>query len=424
MNRLICFLLINLFISVSLSAGEAYYHKVVAENGDGVYSLLRRYQLVEEYCNIRQFYKLNHLKKDAQLLAGKRYYIPILIYKYNGESIRSTIGNNDWDRAVAIQKYNEDLLSKKIRTSSYRENKLLWVPFNALYCGKKAPILASENNTSPQSQAPKSQVKSTSSERLAETVPPKKTTPSLKQEKRMDVYTIFGSKYANYEIVDQSLKDKVFYIVAGHGGPDPGAVCKTCPSQLCEDEYAYDVSLRLARNLMQHGAKVEIIIQDNNDGIRDEKYFKCDKDEHCGGKPIPIKQKKRLAQRANRINMLHTKYRNKGYKDHMVICIHVDAAGTSARKDVFFYHHKNSKKGKQTALNIHNTFKRKYDKFQKGRGYKGTVRSRGLYMINHTNPPIVFIELANIQNPNDRQRIIKKSNRQALANWIFEGLIK
>ena len=51
-------------------------------------------------------------------------------------------------------------------------------------------------------------------------------------------------------IKDNSLANKVYYIVAGHGGPDPGARCTDCKSTMCEDEYAYDVSLRLARELI------------------------------------------------------------------------------------------------------------------------------------------------------------------------------
>ena len=35
-----------------------------------------------------------------------------------------------------------------------------------------------------------------------------------------------------------------------------------------------------------------------------------------------------------------------------------------------------------------------------------------------------FVEVANIQNPNDQKRILLKSNRQALADWLAEGLVK
>ena len=319
-------------------------------------------------------------------------------------------------------------MQKKLRKSSYRDSKLLWVPFSSLYCGTgsdtKTTIVQQESKK-PQNTIANTNTKSIT-EKKNEIVVTPTPKPTIKEapKKNMKTHTIFGPKYSNYEEVDQSLKGKVYYIVSGHGGPDPGAMCDTCPNKLCEDEYAYDVSLRLARNLMQHGAKVEIIIHDNNDGIRDEKFLKCDQDERCNGKPLPLNQRKRLEQRVYRINSLYKKYKNKGYNEHTVVAIHVDAAGQGKRKDVFFYHHKKSKKGKELATNIHKTFKAKYDKFQKGRGYKGTVRSRGLYVINNTNPPIVFIELANIKNPNDQERIVKNTNRQALANWIFEGLVR
>jgi N-acetylmuramoyl-L-alanine amidase len=56
-------------------------------------------------------------------------------------------------------------------------------------------------------------------------------------------------------IVDNKLEGAIFYVVAGHGGPDPGAMGDRSGNDLCEDEYAYDVSLRLYRNLLSHGAK-------------------------------------------------------------------------------------------------------------------------------------------------------------------------
>jgi N-acetylmuramoyl-L-alanine amidase len=416
MYRIVCVLLLNLFLICGVSAADVSYHKVQAKKGDGVYSILRKYKLVDEYCNISQFYKLNKLKKDAKLLTGKSYFIPILVYSYNGKNIRSSISKDDYDLALGVQKYNETMLANGLRKSSYRNDNQLWVPFSTLYCQSSS---SSSITTEPEVAKIGNEVSSVPSAK--EKTP--SNTPSPKTQ-NFKIDNLFGKTYQKYEEVDQALKDKVFYLVSGHGGPDPGAMCTTCPSNLCEDEYAYDVALRLARNLRQHGAVVEMIIQDQNDGIRDEQYLKCDRDERCNNRKLPLNQKARLQQRAVHINNLHAKYKKKGYKDHSVVVIHVDAAGKGARKDVFFYHHKNSKRGKEMAYNIHNTFQSKYDKFQKGRGYKGTISHRGLYMVNNTNPPIVYIELANIQNPQDQKRILLNSNRQALANWIFQGLIK
>ncbi|WP_235295695.1 N-acetylmuramoyl-L-alanine amidase [Portibacter marinus] len=422
---------INILLLVTTSSASATYLKVTAEKGDGVYSLLRKYKLADEYCNIQQFYKINNLSANAHLFSGEKYYIPVLIYDYNGRSIRSTIGNDDWDLAVSIQKYNEAMQSQGQRSHSYQASKQLWVPFSSLYCNKSVP----KEFVTDDKKASDTKVASQKLENIpiAETninkieaekveTPEEKSAPPTKRTYEVD--KLFGKAYEKIEVVDRSLKDKVFYIVSGHGGPDPGTMCETCPSTLCEDEYAYDVALRLARNLRQHGAVVEIIIQDEDDGIRDDLYLKCDRDERCNGQKLPYNQKRRLEQRVAHINALYLKHKKAGYKDHAVIALHVDAAGKGTRKDVFFYHHEKSSRGKELAHNIHDTFKSKYDRFQKGRGYKGTIRTRGLYMINYTNPPIVYIELANIKNPQDQKRILLNTNRQALANWIFQGVIK
>ena len=80
---------------------------------------------------------------------------------------------------------------------------------------------------------------------------------------------MFGKDLASYNVTSSELKGACFYLVSGHGGPDPGAIGRIGKIELHEDEYAYDIVLRLARNLMTKGAKVHIIIQDAKDGLRD-----------------------------------------------------------------------------------------------------------------------------------------------------------
>src|SRR5690606_5673630 len=64
----------------------------------------------------------------------------------------------------------------------------------------------------------------------------------------------FGKTYENLKVKDQQLKGAVYYLLAVHGGPDPGALGKYGPYLLSEDECAYAVTIRLARRLMEHGA--------------------------------------------------------------------------------------------------------------------------------------------------------------------------
>ncbi len=398
-------LLLVLHTPIDPSDKPATHHKVEALAGDGVFSLLRRYKLAEHSCNIQAFYKMNKLKSSDFLKQGVDYILPVFIYKYNGQSIRSTIGEDNWEKAVRIKEYNETLKELDIRKTHYLESKLLWVPYHEIHCADDG--IVPEEFTSSE-VIKKTPVKEEKTETVAKT----------KTE------SIFGKKYNTVEIVDNSLKNQVFYLVSGHGGPDPGSSYKGYSSRICEDEYAYDVVLRIARNLMQHGAQVEIIVQDD-DGIRDDRILKCDSNEkYKGGIRMSRNQLARLADRTKVINDLYHSYKRKGYKSQKAVMIHVDSQSKNKRQDVYFYHYKASKSGLALAKNLQQTFKTKYEKYQKNRGYKGFVRDRGLFMLRNTLPTAVYIELANIQNTEDHARLLLKENRQALANWIFEGIIE
>ena len=60
-------------------------------------------------------------------------------------------------------------------------------------------------------------------------------------------YDIFGPDYAEVRPESARLENTVFYLISGHGGPDPGAMTRYGEVHISEDEYAYDVTLRLAR---------------------------------------------------------------------------------------------------------------------------------------------------------------------------------
>lgn len=238
--------------------------------------------------------------------------------------------------------------------------------------------------------------------------------------KRANYEPLFGKELASYKVTSSELKGACFYLVSGHGGPDPGAIGRIGKIELHEDEYAYDIVLRLARNLMTKGAKVHIIIQDAKDGIRDAKYLKNSKRETCMGSPIPFNQVRRLKQRSDKINTL---FKQDKYAYKRAIFVHVDSRNKGHQTDVFFYHQNKNSESKHLAKTMRTTFTHKYKKHQPGRGFTGTVDGRNLYVLRHTTPASVFVELGNIQNSFDQQRIILSDNRQALANWLCEGFV-
>lgn len=232
---------------------------------------------------------------------------------------------------------------------------------------------------------------------------------------------LFGKKQAAYKVQSDKLKGACFYLVSGHGGPDPGAIGRIANAEVHEDEYAYDIMLRLARNLMMEGAKVYIIIQDAKDGIRDEQFLSNSKRETCMGAAIPLNQVQRLKQRCDKINSLYAQTKA---SYHRAFFIHLDSRSKKKQTDVYFYY--SSKKGdsKFLAQTLKNEFEFHYDKHQPNRGFNGTVSMRNLYVLNNTVPTSAFVELGNIQNTFDQRRFILSSNRQALANWLCRGFIK
>lgn len=245
---------------------------------------------------------------------------------------------------------------------------------------------------------------------------------TTKKLEPITTYAIFGERNKTVIAKSKRLEGNVYYLVSGHGGPDPGAMGTYGGKVIAEDEYAYDITLRLAKELLAHGATVHIIIQDKNDGIRDDHILEIDHDEVAyPDKTIPLNQVARLKQRVAIVNDLYKENRGKYQR---LIVTHVDSRSEGQNIDVFFYHHEKSMNGKKLAESIHKTFDAKYKKFQPNRSYAGTFEDRtSLYLVKKTHPAMTFIEIGNIRNAKDQRRILDPDNRQALANWISEGIL-
>jgi len=299
----------------SILFAEDVQHLVArVKPGDGAYNFLKRYNVPTSDCNLNYFREINSLPDDLVLIADKTYKLPVIVYKYDGTSIRSTIGNNDLDLAKKIQAFNENLYEKGLRNDDYRTDNILWVPYDLLNCNP-----TSGNNT-------------------------KVATKNTK------TFPIFGEEHEEVTILDTKLTGNVYYIVAGHGDPDPGAMGKYKGHTLCEDEYAYDIALRMAKNLLEHNATVYMIVRDDDDGIRDGEILSSDNDEvHYKSKTIPINQIARLNQRCATINELYKENKQKGAKKQRAIILHLDSRGDKQRVDMFFYHSPKSKTGKKLA---------------------------------------------------------------------------
>jgi N-acetylmuramoyl-L-alanine amidase len=377
-----------ILLTLPVSAAQDYV-TTKAKRGEGITVLLNRFYLPVTGNNIALFKKINKNKFDKHggLMKGYRYALPVKKIKFLQAGFAASLGLEDEEIISKIKEYNRKVEKANYKLN-YKSDGIIWLP---LYLTQKE----SENTREP----------------------------SVRQKKKPSniIEPLFGKKYAKVKIKNRKLDGYVFYLISGHGGPDPGAIGHKNNNELTEDEYGYDIILRLARNLMSNGAKVYIIVRDSTDGIRDNYYLKNNTAEYYyGGDTISHKQKVRLVKRAEIVNKLSKLYpQNKQYS----VIIHVDSRHTKKRIDIFFYYQDGNKKSKAMAKTMYHTIKKKYEQKQPGRGYEGKVITRNLFMLRTLSIPTVYIELGNIQNPRDQKRILDPNNRQAIANWLRDGII-
>jgi N-acetylmuramoyl-L-alanine amidase len=375
--RYVLFLLLYGFGAATASGQD--YVTGTARRGEGMLALLRRFCLEADIVQQAHFKKLNQnkVKQDGGLFAGHRYKLPVQKRSYDGLSIRTSLNLTD-DRTIeAIDLYNYQTFQAGLRRLPYTRDKELWVPLT---------MSADE--------------------------------PAERRVQNDIVDTDLDTRKTG-----SGLQGYMFYLDAGHGGPDPGAIGRRGRDFLYEDEYAYDVTLRLAERLMQNGAAVTMIVQDPNDGIRDQAILGYDTDErYCDGTIISHDHAQRLIDRAAIVNRLYRQNRTR-YRKQIALIIHVDSRTNSQRVDIFYYHQDGVKASRDLALTLHETVEAKYEAVQPGRGYDSSISTRNLHMLSALDPVAVYIELGNIKNPKDQDRFIIADNRQAVANWLCDGLM-
>jgi N-acetylmuramoyl-L-alanine amidase len=398
LGKNIMLIMFFLFFMSSANAQDYGFRKVVAKQGDGIFKILRENNFdPSDY--FHDFIEINRNKiiDNNQLIVGETYYLPLTNEeKQNAhriDSLAKSLLTNDIsdnkDDDIDNQTSEDEVDTNEIEIEDSSDDSTL----------NKLEIIPKEDSVFT------------------------KEASTVKQTTVKSEFAIqHGLLYAD-TIYDNSLEGSLIYIISGHGGPDPGAIAIVDGIRISEDEYAYDICLRIAKKIEEHGGKTIMVIHDTTHCIRDDRILPLDKTELCyPNLEIPLNHIQRLRQRVDAVNNLYAE--NRHIKYHRVIEIHLDSRSTGTLVDVFFYHYPQSNTGKAFAENLRNLFDEKYAEHQPNRGYSGTVSGRNLYVIRRTHPPAVLVELGNIQNIRDQKRFLNPYNRQALANWITEGIIK
>lgn len=397
------FVILLIFFPISLLFSKEQFVRIVVKKGETIQTLFNSWELPFTNDNLSKFKELNSKKvKKDKIFWGITYRLPILVYsKVDFES--STLPIIEDEIYKKLLDYNGKIISKGI----YSQKDKILVPYYIF----QTINIPTENHSNDETSHKRS--KSLNKERR-----------QISEPISQLVNPYYGKKHQKIKYVDNSLKGCAFYLISGHGGPDPGAIGKYRNYEMAEDEYAYDITLRLAYELERRRAKVFMITIDTTDGIRDKEFLDSKANElFYGGVTIPLNQKDRLQVCADIVNKLYQKNRTK-YRKHISINIHLDSRGETEKIDVFFYYQEQNPESHLIADFLLNTLKKQYEKHQPGRGYSGTVSTRNLFMLRNTLPPTVYIELGNIQNPHNQIRFIKSSNRKAIAKWLALGLIE
>lgn len=420
------------------------YVTAFPQTGEGILSFLRRFHLPATPDVVQQFRRLNGMSSTDDMEKAQSYRLPILRYTYNGQSIRSTLHIQSYVVAERIASYNKQLQQSGVRSDDFTRSNDLWVPWHLRQGSARSDNsrLVSSSQARPPRAASRG-VSTSSGVRVTRPVvaqapistskpvakPVKSVTKIDYSRVKMEgrgTYPIFGDKYERVRLLDRQLGGFVYYIDGGHGGPDPGTQARYQNFVLNEDEYAYDIALRLARRLVLHGATVYLTVRDENDGIRDEWILDADRDEVFGdGSPMVGTLAERLTPRSAFVNERYDAFAPSA-KAQRFLSVHVDAregALETTPVDVHFLYHSDSPLGLGLSRILTETLRQKYAALN--RPYDGKIQARDqLHVLKYAKAPAVLIETGNLRSPQDQPRLLNPENRQTLAEWLCDGLLR
>lgn len=241
----------------------------------------------------------------------------------------------------------------------------------------------------------------------------------------------FGGTADSFAARKGELSGMVVVIDPGHGGNDPGAsgyFGNGRKVRVTEDEYCYDVALRLRRMLLAKGAIVKMTVADKKqtqpNAKKPAEVIAADQAERFVLDGSPAKAGKGLRKRVAYANLMKQKY-----PKHKVvfISIHFDVLSDGGVEGVRII---DSQSGCQLAQLLKAEFasgNRTVD------GLDALVRSgdkehglRNLYVLSAKNSikDKVLIELGNFKNAKDVWRIRDYHVRENYAQLITRALIR
>jgi len=254
--------------------------------------------------------------------------------------------------------------------------------------------------------------------------------PAVNFSKASGLLKDFEKAAASLPPLSSRLKGYTVVLDPGHGGLDPGAIVASSDGNgntvyVVEDEYSYDISLRVYRDLIRHGAEVFLTVISPNQTIRttrdasitfvnekNEVYNSASLNSETGGSVWPVgnawglDQRKEVAQKA---------LRGKSKNRTIFVSIHADN-NPGDEKGTGILYHPDDAGGPSEELASH---------LQSYMGSGSHTRAQELRVLGK-NPAgaSVLIEVRNLAYKSNAWAIRNEELRQDDADRIVRGIVE
>ncbi|AYE36479.1 N-acetylmuramoyl-L-alanine amidase [Borrelia turcica IST7] len=255
-------------------------------------------------------------------------------------------------------------------------------------------------------------------------------------KKASQLFKSFENLVKSRPVKNNKLKKKLVIIDPGHGGLDPGAIVKAKDGLgneifVVEDEYVYDIALRLYVYLKEYGANVELTILAPDHLIRDsvsanntfvnvknEVYNDYDLNKNDTVDSWISGTQEGLKKRLAVVRKFVNKYKDIQEKDILYISLHADNSVGAPRSMGFYYQHE---EGKNTDTHS----KTVVEKITQGFKRSFYIKGQNLYVLKNNIVKTRFlVEVRNLAFDEEAWAIRSAKLRDQDSRILADAILK